>query len=305
MASKAIRECVVYQVTNIETGNRYIGATTCGAEKRWKEHVYAASSKRSSLSVLCRAIRKYGKDKFQLTVLERCADWPETAAAEVRWIAELQPEYNATSGGEGVVGYVFTAEDKMKMTAWNKNPEKVEAWLAKISAHGKARFQNPEEREKILSWRNDPEKLAAACAKSAKVHVGMKHKAETIEKMVASGKARGMPWQKDAEKWARACAKIGIASAGRKHSPETIAKIGVWMKDPAKVAAAAAKVSIYAKEAALKTGKKVVRVSDGKIFNSTKAAAREEGVAVPTVRKHCKLRINSAAAYQYLAQAGV
>ena len=52
----------------------YIGQTIHGYLERWRDHIYDAfDPKKDHCKLLNRAIRKYGKDSFFITLLKRCA----------------------------------------------------------------------------------------------------------------------------------------------------------------------------------------------------------------------------------------
>ena len=64
----------VYLITNLINGKRYVGITSRPLRLRWNEHV---SNKIKYVSVLRRAITKYGKENFSITLLEEIIDVTE------------------------------------------------------------------------------------------------------------------------------------------------------------------------------------------------------------------------------------
>jgi group I intron endonuclease len=106
----------IYQLKNLVNGDRYIGFTThINPELRFEEH---KSNVRQGIKFhLYSAMRKYGVDNFQFQILE-IGENEEYGRkiAEPMYIAWLQPKYNMTRGGDGVVGYVFTEEAKRKIS---------------------------------------------------------------------------------------------------------------------------------------------------------------------------------------------
>ena len=116
---------IIYCLTNTINGKCYVGLTTQGLERRWKEHCY--DTKRTNV-YLHNAIRKYGPSVFKKEILE------ETTVElmngrEIYWISVLVPEYNMTNGGEGAVGWKHSEETKQKIAI--KNGGKNSAWLGK------------------------------------------------------------------------------------------------------------------------------------------------------------------------------
>ena len=95
-------------------------------EKRWKQHIYESNKKDSWEwnTPLGNAIKKYGKDSFQVFVLEECSSETELKQKEIQLIKErksLSTEngYNLTLGGDGRLGYKLSEETKRKIGEGN------------------------------------------------------------------------------------------------------------------------------------------------------------------------------------------
>lgn len=89
---------VIYQIMNLITEDLYVGQTSFTAEQRFANH--CANARWNRDTYLYRAMRKYGVDKFVVSVLEEVT--PEEAdAKECYWIASLGSVYNMTAGGTG------------------------------------------------------------------------------------------------------------------------------------------------------------------------------------------------------------
>ncbi|HXP23602.1 MAG TPA: GIY-YIG nuclease family protein, partial [Candidatus Sulfotelmatobacter sp.] len=103
----------IYIITNTINGKRYIGLST-RIKRRIMEHRTPRNLQRST--VLARAFRKYGIENFKFEVLEECE--PSLLAERERfWIAQLKPEYNMTTGGDGSPGHITTDEVKARLSA--------------------------------------------------------------------------------------------------------------------------------------------------------------------------------------------
>ena len=110
----------VYLITNQINSKKYVGVTKRNYLERYKEHLHSANS--GSTSLIHCAMRKYGTVNFQVSILE--SDVPDEVAGqrEQHYIAELDTfyknghGYNMTLGGNGTVGYVFTDDDKRKIS---------------------------------------------------------------------------------------------------------------------------------------------------------------------------------------------
>ena len=105
---------VIYKITNKINNKHYIGQTIVGVHKRWNDHI--GQSKRLN-TVLAKAIRKYGKENFEVTEIVNTFNREELNKAEISYIAEfnsLTPNgYNLTIGGEGASP---TEETKQKIS---------------------------------------------------------------------------------------------------------------------------------------------------------------------------------------------
>src|SRR5208282_461224 len=113
----------VYKIVNKINGKIYIGKTV-NVEERWLMHIYHAQSK--CLYPLQKAIKKYGKDNFEISILENFESEDIALDREKFWITEFKTNvskygnefgYNLTDGGDGISGYVHTEETKSKISA--------------------------------------------------------------------------------------------------------------------------------------------------------------------------------------------
>jgi hypothetical protein len=133
---------IIYKIL-FPNGKTYIGITTCDLQKRQNEHKSAAKSGKSQL--VYNALRKYNmlEDKF-CEKIDTASSLEELCEKEKNYIIEYNSYYinecgyNMTYGGEGNHGYVFTEDDKEKM-----------------SESQKKRFERPEEREKNVNRLKD------------------------------------------------------------------------------------------------------------------------------------------------------
>lgn len=93
---------VVYVAKNKINGKCYIGKTNRSLEIRKKEHLNEALCKNSS-RYFHKAIRKYGEESFEWSVLLRCETQQQLNEAEVHLIKEhntIETGYNVTNGNE-------------------------------------------------------------------------------------------------------------------------------------------------------------------------------------------------------------
>ncbi len=167
---------IVYIAVNLVNGKRYIGVTKHNLKRRKYEHLWGASSGKVNL-VFSKAIRKYGADAFEFSVLEEFSSHKEALAAEMRYIAELKPEYNVAAGGLGAVAVPWSKGRREKMI-----PALKRAWTAerkeKISSLFKKRGISPEHRQKLTAAAR-PDKLykPVVCLNDGMTFPSVKHAA--------------------------------------------------------------------------------------------------------------------------------
>lgn len=88
---------VVYMIINMCNDKRYIGITTRSVEERFEEHCIADS-------YIGRAIRKYGRENFFLSIIDSADDKEELFDLERKYIklyGTYKNGYNLTIGGDG------------------------------------------------------------------------------------------------------------------------------------------------------------------------------------------------------------
>lgn len=94
---------VVYLIENICNAKVYVGITTRGVSKRFEEHCVAET-------YIGRAIRKYGRDNFRISIIDQADDHFELCEKEKAWIKTYKAfgdGYNLTHGGDGVDQVVY------------------------------------------------------------------------------------------------------------------------------------------------------------------------------------------------------
>ena len=106
----------IYQATNKVNGKKYIGQTTYDKlRKRIGTHLHYAKTSGSNLP-FPNALRKYGRENFDWTILEEC-DKEIRGEREIYWIDKIKPEYNVTLGGDGgTLGNPCSEETKLKIS---------------------------------------------------------------------------------------------------------------------------------------------------------------------------------------------
>lgn len=121
----------VYCITNMETGQRYVGATKRSLAARWSDHVRLAfgPARKTQGSALSLALRKYGAKSFRIAILNETDDLQVSFQVEKFWIRELGTKipngYNMTDGGRAHYRWPRAVRIKMRNTqlARMANPE--------------------------------------------------------------------------------------------------------------------------------------------------------------------------------------
>ena len=93
----------IYMIRNEVNGKRYIGQTVNSLEERFKQHKQGTRQPKKNMTKLQRAMDKYGKPMFTITLIEGNIKTIELLAEREKFFIEkfnTKEEYNSTSGGE-------------------------------------------------------------------------------------------------------------------------------------------------------------------------------------------------------------
>lgn len=135
----------LYCIINTVNNKKYVGQTKTsrGYKHRFNEHLREARYNKSTTNKLKLAIRKYGTDKFIVKRLLKNIPKESINFYECLWIQKLNTYkhgYNATQGGSGVVGYVYTELLRKKQSErskrnWTKLKQNVEKFNCLCQKH--------------------------------------------------------------------------------------------------------------------------------------------------------------------------
>lgn len=111
----------IYKITNLVNGKIYIGQTVTSLQERWRHHLHAS---RGNNTLICKAIRKYGRDSFQMELIVQACSQEELDYLEAYFIVIWDAQnpnvgYNRTDGGIGFTGHHSLAT-RAKMSATHK-----------------------------------------------------------------------------------------------------------------------------------------------------------------------------------------
>ena len=99
----------IYVITNKINGKQYVGKTLRTIEERFKQHLRDSDKITLEQRPLYKAIQKYGKENFEVSLLEECS-FKELNIKEIYWIGKLDTYkngYNATLGGDRKILYDY------------------------------------------------------------------------------------------------------------------------------------------------------------------------------------------------------
>lgn len=155
---------IIYLVENRCNGKRYVGLTKHDLDTRWNQHTKDAF--RGSSQPLHRAIRKYGEDEFVRAKIDMGESEEHLRILEKYWIETLgtfgSSGYNATRGGDGVLGLKHSDDTRRRMgesrkgernhnygKSWGRSGPFPEETKRKMSAAAMGRTHTAETRKKI------------------------------------------------------------------------------------------------------------------------------------------------------------
>jgi hypothetical protein len=89
----------IYKATNKINGKFYIGRCKGPIKNREYKHWWYAINKETKMPFPS-ALRKYGRENFIWNIVEETKE-DNNGEREIYWIKKLNPQYNATLGGDG------------------------------------------------------------------------------------------------------------------------------------------------------------------------------------------------------------
>jgi group I intron endonuclease len=179
---------IVYLAINKINGKRYIGVTRSSLERRIYLHI-----KSKSCRYFHQAIKKWGRENFEFSIIDRADTMEALHARERYWIAlhgtnSREKGYNLTIGGDGVAGSNEEVRNKRsvaKMGALNpmKRQEvrdRVSASLVGRPSWNKGKTLSEEHRRKLSESHMGHRRSAESVAKQIKTATGHKATARIV-----------------------------------------------------------------------------------------------------------------------------
>lgn len=225
----------IYLIRNRVNGKVYIGQTTKTVAERWHGHI--DQSKHRARTYIHKAIRKYGKEAFDVVILHQALNQEDLDEMETRSIwshDSMDPNvgYNLLAGGRGSSGRKWTPEQRAKASEKQKarfkaNPLTDEQRAEKSSILRKYQAEHPEWkdtlRNRLLEQWNDTEYREAQKASMPRSRAQeMRAKATPAvwtEEMRASlsAKKKGVPCSTETKK---KLSEYWSGKPGRPHTEE-------------------------------------------------------------------------------------
>lgn len=176
------KSMVIYMARHIVENKIYIGKTTRKLRKRIMEHL-----QNCRISYFDRAIKKYGIEYFDISILEECTTEDELNAREKFWIKEFNCKvpngYNLTDGGEGIVGYIVPPELCKKRSENRKGYKVPKKTCLKISMAKKGKKGKPaskKTRDKMST--SNKNKRAVICIETKQIFPSIRAAANSIKR---------------------------------------------------------------------------------------------------------------------------
>jgi group I intron endonuclease len=130
--------------------------TSRSLKQRMGGHYYSLKNPKSNFHI---ALKKYGPSNFTWEILDSSAkNYEELKQLEIKYIAELKPEYNMTAGGDtsAFIGIPIKDETKLKISEtkkgkspWNKGIRLSEDQKKNMKGKSKGRVLSQETRHKM------------------------------------------------------------------------------------------------------------------------------------------------------------
>ena len=140
---------IIYKATNIINEKNYIGQTIKTLEDRKCGH-YDDAFRIKKTTKFHNALRKYGKEKFEWSIVCECSSIEELNEKEKFYIKEFnsfgEMGYNLTDGG---LNFIRSEETKKKMSEQRKGRILSDEWRKNLSLAGMGRKISDETKKKM------------------------------------------------------------------------------------------------------------------------------------------------------------
>ena len=169
----ALCKMLIYKIENKINGKIYVGQTTRTLQERMGEHL-----RNNRNYYIDNAIKKYGIDAFEITILEICDTLEKLNEREIFWIKEFNCKipngYNLTDGGRNFSGYIPTQEQRARRSKMQTGRKASKETCLKRSESLKGHVVTEETRLKLSKAHTGKVMSAEARANMSKARKGKK-----------------------------------------------------------------------------------------------------------------------------------
>jgi group I intron endonuclease len=189
---------IIYQVINLINNKIYIGQTINSLKLRQLRHLY--DSTRNSQLIFHKAIRKYGYDNFQWSILCECENLDILNEMEIHYIKLFDTYHNGYNANTGGKNFKMSDETKMKISKATSG-ENHPLYGSKMSEETKNKIRDKhmgkitsDETKKKLSILGFNRIQTDECKKKvSEANIGRTHSDETKEKISKIMKGKVSP----------------------------------------------------------------------------------------------------------------
>lgn len=279
---------VIYLITNKINGKQYVGQTIHSAEKRFVEHCKPSET---TCRLLNRAIRKYGKEAFDVSVLEEVEARDKLDEREIYWIQQmntLSPNgYNLNGGGNGKGGVSQETREKLRVAMTGKFDGENNPFFGKH--HSDETRKRMIENHWDMHGSNNPN-YGKSLSPETKLKLSQSKRGENHP-------CYGKPLSEETKE------KLRVINQGKRLSEETIRRISEAKKG--KPLSEETKRKLSEAKKGRGTGgdnpmaKRVKCLETELIYDSVKSAAESIGVCPETMGRHLRGRANTCGGYHW------
>ena len=189
-------QMIIYCITNKVNGKQYVGQTVRSAEERFMEHA------RHNRTYIERTVKKYGRENFDVEVIDSALLIDDLNEKEKYWIDKLNTKkpngYNVCDGGDNTFGFNHTLESRMKMSTTKKQLGNMVG--IKNHFYGKKHSQETKERMRATQWQRkrvmniETGLIYDSCAEAARLNGLNKNMVARVARGEASN-TKGTHWK--------------------------------------------------------------------------------------------------------------
>ena len=157
----------VYKITNIQNNKVYIGQTIRPVEQRFNRHINDAINNKLDTH-FARAIRKYGKEKFTIEIIDKAENQEQLNLKEQYWIRQynsIENGYNETDALSKCGGNTYKSKTKEEM-------EVIKEKIRQTKLGGKNPMAKKIKRTNIITGEVDTFETVISCARACGIQNG-------------------------------------------------------------------------------------------------------------------------------------